>query len=527
MFNKSGLQVKLIGSFSVMGLIVLIVAGMGWFSVQRLNQVIQTFTEKTLPSVSGLWKVNEGTTQIQSSERMLLYPGLEQEDREQALTRIRTAWQQIEEGLAEYQATPRTPEEEQSYQRFLANWEGWKQAHQEFLTLENSYHNLGLTNPWEAKLNALNQSEDIQNQQIVQADSSIRIWNQVNRQQKDKKRPLFDQISQELLDLIEVNQELSQQAQTKAALEERFTLFWSLIGVFVAPLIAVILGVVLSKMISKPLLEVIQTIASSVRQLSVNIEEQERVLSAQSASVNETTTTIHQLEVASNQSAEQANQALKNAEQVLSFAQVGGLTVGETLTGITQTAEDVQTIVERIDELNQKLEQVNVISALVTDIAIQTNMLALNASVEAIRAQAEGRGFGVVAAEIRKLADQSKESAAKITTLIGETQRVMQPLLKSIEMSKTNAIMGIQLSKQTADAFQSVSQSVTDVIATNQQIALTAQQQAKAIEMVMLAMNNINQGAQETVVGISQTQGTVQLLNQVALILQDLGGQRS
>ncbi|WP_017303892.1 HAMP domain-containing methyl-accepting chemotaxis protein [Spirulina subsalsa] len=527
MFNKSGLQVKLIGSFSVMGLIVFIVAGMGWLSVNRLNEVIQIFTENTLPSINGLWKINEGTTQIQASERILLYPGLEQQDREEALGRIRTAWQQIEEGLANYQATPRTLEEEQVYQRFLANWEGWKQAHQEFLRMENTYHSLGFTNPWEVKLNALNQAEETRIERITAADNSIRLWTEISQQQKNKKKPLFDQVSQEIVELIRINEQLSRQAQEKAQSEQKLSIFWALIGVFVAPCVAIFLGIVLSRMISKPLLEVIQTIASSVRQLSVNVEEQERVLAAQSASVNETTTTVHQLEVASNQSADQANQALQNAEQVLNFAQVGSLTVGETLTGISQTTEDVEKIVEGILELNQKLEQVNVISALVTDIATQTNMLALNASVEAIRAQAEGRGFGVVATEIRKLADQSKESAAKITNLIAETQRVMQPVLKSIETSKTNARMGIQLSKQTADAFKSVSESVADVIATNQQIALTAQQQAKAIEMVMLAMNNINQGAQETVVGISQTQGTVQLLNQVAVVLQDLGGQKS
>jgi methyl-accepting chemotaxis protein len=137
-----------------------------------------------------------------------------------------------------------------------------------------------------------------------------------------------------------------------------------------------------------------------------------------------------------------------------------------------------------------------------------------------VRAGEHGKGFSVVAAEIRKLADQSKHSAENINTLVAEIQnKINSAVMVTDEGSKTvNA--GIQITKRTAEAFAGVAEAVNNMVINNQQISLNTKQQVQAIQQVVEAMNNINLGARETATGISQTkQGTSQL-NEATLNLQ-------
>jgi methyl-accepting chemotaxis protein len=162
-------------------------------------------------------------------------------------------------------------------------------------------------------------------------------------------------------------------------------------------------------------------------------------------------------------------------------------------------------------------------------------MLALNAAVEAVRAGEHGKGFGVVASEIRKLADQSKKSAEKINNLINEIQSSINLTVMVTNEGQKKAEEGIKISRGTAEAFNGLSQAINEIILNNQQnslaainqvvescqqISLTSKQQAIAIQQVVEAMTAINQGASETASGISQTKIGTQKLNEAALALK-------
>ncbi|MCB8752827.1 methyl-accepting chemotaxis protein [Planktothrix agardhii 1810] len=176
--------------------------------------------------------------------------------------------------------------------------------------------------------------------------------------------------------------------------------------------------------------------------------------------------------------------------------------------------------------LDEQINQISIVTNLVTDLANQTNMLALNASIEAVRAGEYGKGFAVVAGEIRKLADQSKNSATQINHLITETQKSLQTTVSVTASGKQNAIDGIELSQQTAMALERLFNGINHVMMINQEIALTSQQQATAVEQLVTAMNQINQGTQQSVLGIRETRGSVQQINQVAVNLQNLAGKK-
>jgi len=147
MFNKLSMQARLIFAFMFMGLLVLIVALVGLSGSSRLSKHIDTLASNNVPSISGLWKIGEGQTQIESSERGLLATNLNKDGRQAEISRMDTAWKQIQEGFQQYEAASKTAAEKSVYQDFSAKWDKWKQAHEEFLRLNLQFEALGVLNP--------------------------------------------------------------------------------------------------------------------------------------------------------------------------------------------------------------------------------------------------------------------------------------------------------------------------------------------------------------------------------------------
>ncbi len=242
-------------------------------------------------------------------------------------------------------------------------------------------------------------------------------------------------------------------------------------------------------------------ISSSTSEIAATVSQQERVANEQASSVNETTTTMDELRASSRQSAEQAEAAAGRVRQMLVMA------AGDN-NGSVSLKRRSQDIAGQVIGLSEQLGQISNITSLVSDLASQTNMLAINAAVEAVRAGERGKGFGVVAAEIRQLADQSRRSAEKIDELLSGIQKA------------TNATVFV--TEEGNKAVDEMVEAINDIAVNVQQISLTAQQQAAAVAEVMGAMNNINAGSQQTASGIAQTKIGTQTLDRTATNLKDL-----
>jgi len=225
------------------------------------------------------------------------------------------------------------------------------------------------------------------------------------------------------------------------------------------------------------------------------------------------------------------------ARQVLNLAEDGNKAVQKSLEAMSELREKTAVIATQIMRLSEQTTQIGSITGVVADLANQTNMLALNASVEAVRAGEHGKGFGVVANEVRRLADQSKKSAGKINGIISEIQNAINSTVIATDEGTRTVKEGIKLSQDTSQAFKEVTQSINDIILNNQemtlaaingivlknqQISLSAMQQALAVQQVVEAMNIINSGAKETASGINQTKVGTQLLNDAAQNLKAL-----
>ena len=522
MLRNLNLQTRLIGAFLMMGILVFLVAWVGWSSTYNLSQHIETIGKDNLPSIEALLKINEGQTQIESAERALINPALSQAERQDTLNRMDKAWQQIQDGFKAYEATTRTSEEEALYQQMLKDWEDWKQADQEFLRINQEFEKLGILNPLGLQIELINLGES-NSPEIARAKIASNLLNQLSQQAKVI-RVKFMISEKSTLAVADYNRKQAENAYQTAQNDISKTQVSVLLGMTVGPLTAIILGIALSIAIAKPLDKalkgIINMIVSSSTEIAATIEQQERIAVQQAASVNQTTTTMDELGASSRQSAMQAESALENASHVLNMAEEGSKVVQKTQQGMLTLTEKVGAIAEQVLHLSQQTNQIANITNLVSDLANQTNMLAINATVEAVRAGEQGKGFGVVAREIRRLADQSKQSAAEINDLINDIQNAINKTVMVTDEGNTTLDNSLKLTEGTAETFNHVANAINSVVVSSQQIYLNTKQQALAIEQVVDAMNALNKGSAEAASGITQSRIGTQKLNQAALNLR-------
>ena len=263
-------------------------------------------------------------------------------------------------------------------------------------------------------------------------------------------------------------------------------------------------------------------ISTSSQEMATTITEQERIASQQAASVNETTTTMDELEASSRHAAEQAGAAVVAAKRAFQASEEGSEAVSEGMEGMFALEKKVEAIAEQIVTLSSRATQIGSIAQLVVDFANQTNMLALNSSVEAVRAGEHGKGFAVVANEIRKLSDQSQQSADKINVIVSDIQKSINETVMVTDEGTKTVKMGVDIAKRTEKAFGEVQSSVNQVVLNNQQVSLNLKQQVDAIQQVVSAMEIINRGAKETATGLNQTKATTDQLKDAAVDLQQI-----
>ncbi len=319
-------------------------------------------------------------------------------------------------------------------------------------------------------------------------------------------------LSQEIVTLLEIirnrNEEIvkGRVEEQKEALDNLRLVVWTSTGFSLMTALGIglwIVSIIVGRMNQQA-----TAIATAANEIASTVEEQERVAMQQATSVNQTTTSMDELGASSQQSAEQAQAASEGANRVLILASGKTLVQEEIANDNISLKEQMKEVQRQIQRLSEHLNQISSITNAVGDLANQTNMLALNASVEAVRAGEHGKGFGVVATEIRKLADRSRQSAEKISALIIDIQNA------------TNST--VTVTEEGTKGVENIVGAINDVAVNIQQISLNARQQAIAIQEVVNAMNSLNRAAQESASGIAQTKVSTQQLNETAGNLQSM-----
>lgn len=284
----------------------------------------------------------------------------------------------------------------------------------------------------------------------------------------------------------------------------------------VVVLISVGIGVYFARSIRLPLSKTIGMITTTTSQLSSTVAQHERTATQQATMVNETNTTVTELGISSKQSSEQAANVSEMAQKASSLVDEGSHILKESVNAMNNLRDKVMSIANQILKLGEQTSQIGNIANLVKDIAGQTNMLALNAAVEAVRAGEHGKGFAVLAGEVRKLADQSKKSAEKANVLVTEVQKATNTTIMVTEEGTKTAEEVTRFVQKAGELFDTLAGTANSVYENAQQVLLNTKQQTDALKQIVEAMNGMNTGARETVTGIIQTKVSIQQLNEAA-----------
>ncbi|WP_392531228.1 methyl-accepting chemotaxis protein [Nostoc sp. C117] len=549
MFKNMTLQTRLIASFLFIGLLVFTMALLGWFVTNELNHSINELTLNNIPSSSGVWKIKEGQTQIQSAERLLFNPEINVSERESIITEIQDAWKQINEGIAQYDATPSGPEELKEYNLLKEKLETWKKVHEQLLNIEQQLNQNGIKNPWKKELELIRDKQE-RSPEFINIKRTFELRNQVDREVKNNEEPLFKISRDQVKKLLNINEALISNTQKEVEQNVTRSIFWISVGIAIGPITAIILGFVIARQIASQIFGVIRVaeqislgnlttqiaadsnskdemnrlltafqtmtqnlntlirkvqhsgiqVTSSATQIAASGKQLEGTLIEQVASTNEVSAATKEISATS-------RELVSAMEQVATISQITTTAANDSQKDILrmeitmrQLAEATNAIAARLGVISEKANSINSIVVTITKVADQTNLLSLNAAIEAEKAGEYGLGFAVVAREIRRLADQTAVATLDI-----------EQMVKQMQSSVSTGVM--EMDKFAAE----VGRSIEDVASISIQVGQIIQQ----VQDLNPRFEFVNQGMETQSVGAQQISETMAQLSSTSVQTTD------
>ncbi len=269
------------------------------------------------------------------------------------------------------------------------------------------------------------------------------------------------------------------------------------------------------------------TVVQAISHLRGIATEQSSSVQEQAASLAEVTSTVAELSQTALQIAEAATEVDQLAEQALNAVNASQEAVNASLQAMVVIRIQVQQIVERTVALNERIQGISDVVLVVSNIAAQTHLLALNAAIEAAGAGAEGERFSTVAAEVKKLAQQSQEEAGKIRRLVAEIQAANAASVMATEQGLKESAKGAAQARAAADANLEVIDLVSATSMRTKAITMATQQQRSASQQMVDTMHQLQMAAQGLAKSATSITDTVDGLSGLATLLGAMMGERT
>lgn len=282
----------------------------------------------------------------------------------------------------------------------------------------------------------------------------------------------------------------------------------------------------------------VERVHSSIREVSSATEQVNevalRVVSASNSSMlnsdeqanrtNSVAAAINELGAATQEIAGNAAQASQHASSARLLAEEGQQVVEHNIQAMNRLSALIVSSSAHIEALNDKTVNIGQILEVITSISQQTNLLALNAAIEAARAGEAGRGFAVVADEVRNLAHRTQESAQQVQGMIEELQVGARTSVETMDQSQRHSQDGVQIANQAGERLGSVTQRIGEIDGMNQSVATATEEQTSVVESINMDINEINTLNQEGVENLQATLRACSDLEQQAARLKQLVG---
>jgi len=539
---KIGNKLKI--GFSSMVFVAIIIGFIGFKGMKTIEEQHNLAVNHLIPSIQSLLIISEAQTAVDAAENVLLAANLTPEIIKMAYNKIDAAKVRADEAWKIYEPLPRSDKEEIVWQEFVTAWNNWWNHHETFMELVKNH-------------------EVLQTEQAYKAMSNYALITITEP---------FTEAENLLYQLITINDNNADNSHLIAINEinRDFTLL--AIVMIIGIILSIVLGVLISRAITIPLAKGIKlaeavsegdlTVRIDINQtdevgkladaLQKMVENLKRITSeinngvailgtsaseilttvteistgaAETAtSVSETTTTIEEVRQTAMVSNQKAQSLMLSSQKAADSVDRGRESVNEVIASMKKIDNQMNLISETILKLADQNRTIGEITSSVSDIADQSNLLAVNAAIEAAKAGEHGRGFTVVAQEIRSLADQSKKATAQVKEIINDINKSVNQAVGVTEQGSRTVEEGGRLVAQSGEVIELLAENVEETAQASIQISSSNQQQMAGMEQIVPAMDNIKVASQQNVAGMKQAQAAAHDLNALGQNLKEILG---
>ncbi|MBL0609354.1 methyl-accepting chemotaxis protein [Aeromonas jandaei] len=540
MFKNMSIGQKLSAGFAILALLVL---GLAWFSISQLAKLYgdtETITTNLLPSTRYASQMHVAILDARRSELSQVIAGLNkdaQEVSERTLT-FNKAKQAFDTAAQKYGAMPFTTDEE-------------KQTYEQLLNAGAKYFSV--------------------HEELVNAFAAGDL-DKVRSLRKNETRAALEEAGAKSLRLREINNEIAEQmtkgvadlydsARTMSIVVSLITLgfvvviAWLLTGQIRNPVMALLeqtrrvsAGDLTSRIdmqqfnndelgtlakgfgeMQTNLRTLVSEVSGSVVQLSSAAEEISSVASqsannmhSQQHELNQLATAMNEMQATVQEVSRNTSDAASAATSASETAELGAKTVNDSIQRIERVASAIESTAVVIRQLGDDSRNIGMVLEVIRGIAEQTNLLALNAAIEAARAGEQGRGFAVVADEVRTLAKRTQDSTSQINNIIAELQQRAEQAGSTMQQSQDLMNTTVATAREAGESISQISGSVSSISHMNIQIATATEEQGAVSEELNRNVVNISHASEEVASGATQMAQACNELNHLATQLQEM-----
>ncbi len=264
------------------------------------------------------------------------------------------------------------------------------------------------------------------------------------------------------------------------------------------------MGVTLRDLISG-IRDGVTQIASAAEELSAVTEQTSAGVNSQKVETDQVATAMHEMTATVQEVARNAEEASQAAAAADGEAREGDKVVNEAIAQIERLASEVVRSTEAMSVLQQESDKIGSVMDVIKAVAEQTNLLALNAAIEAARAGEAGRGFAVVADEVRGLAQRTQKSTEEIEGLVAGLQNGTQQVSAVMNNSRALTDSSVALTRKAGDSLENITRTVSNIQSMNQQIAAAAEQQSAVAEEISRSIINVRDVSEQTAAASDET----------------------
>lgn len=268
--------------------------------------------------------------------------------------------------------------------------------------------------------------------------------------------------------------------------------------------------------VTKDIMGACSSMVSTLDEVRHAVDAQSSGASEQASSINQITASITEIEKSAAQTMNKARDLGGVAEKTRQSGQMGLESIENSVMGMKSVKDKVQMIAQTILDLSRQTQQVGEITAVVNNLAQQSKMLALNASIEAAKAGDAGKGFAVVAAEVKNLAEQSEQSTSQVQKILEDIKIATEKAVMVTEEGTKGVENGLQMIEKTGDVIRDLNEVIREASIASQQIEAAVRQESAGIEQITAGMNEINTVTASFVDSVAQTTEAMDGLSGVA-----------